>query len=623
MTLTPGSYTVTVTAPSGYLFTAANQGDDLGDSDADASGVMASTMLESGEADLTWDAGLYRPATIGDRVWRDTNGNGVQDLGESGIDGVTVTLSGTTGVGVVVNQTATTSGGGLYSFTNLAPGTYQITVTAPGGEVFTYRDITAAEVAGATDANDSDADAGGVMIATTLESGENDLTWDAGLVIPASVGDFVWEDLNGNGVQEAGEPVFANVTVELIGAGRDRTFGTADDTLATTTTNSGGIYGFTNLQPGLYRVRFTRPNGYGFTVGDAASATDATDSDVPGGVSATATTITVDLESGENDPTWDAGLYQLLSLGNRVWNDVNNNGQLDTGENGIDGVTVRLYRDLNGDGDVNDAGETTPVATTTTGNGGYYLFSGLVQGDYLAEVVLPSGYVSSTGTNGSASGLEPAPDANSNNTDSDDNGTQSGGVVRSTIVQLRPGSEPTDESDPLPATMTDPARNENSNLTVDFGLFSPARLGNLVWFDRDANGVQDGGDETGVSEVQVQLFRDDDGTLGQSAGDSLIASTTTDASGVYGFGYLIPANNYYLVFDLPTGYVRSPRDQGGNDATDSDPDQTSGVTTPITLVAGQTDLTWDAGLYQRVNLGNLVWNDVNNNGLLDSGESGD
>ncbi|WP_374710756.1 SdrD B-like domain-containing protein [Chloroflexus sp.] len=584
---------------------------------------MASTMLESGEADLTWDAGLYRPATIGDRVWRDTNGNGVQDLGESGIDGVTVTLSGTTGVGVVVNQTATTSGGGLYSFTNLAPGTYQITVTAPGGEVFTYRDITAAEVAGATDANDSDADAGGVMIATTLESGENDLTWDAGLVIPASVGDFVWEDLNGNGVQEAGEPVFANVTVELIGAGRDRTFGTADDTLATTTTNSGGIYGFTNLQPGLYRVRFTRPNGYGFTVGDAASATDATDSDVPGGVSATATTITVDLESGENDPTWDAGLYQLLSLGNRVWNDVNNNGQLDTGENGIDGVTVRLYRDLNGDGDVNDAGETTPVATTTTGNGGYYLFSGLVQGDYLAEVVLPSGYVSSTGTNGSASGLEPAPDANSNNTDSDDNGTQSGGVVRSTIVQLRPGSEPTDESDPLPATMTDPARNENSNLTVDFGLFSPARLGNLVWFDRDANGVQDGGDETGVSEVQVQLFRDDDGTLGQSAGDSLIASTTTDASGVYGFGYLIPANNYYLVFDLPTGYVRSPRDQGGNDATDSDPDQTSGVTTPITLVAGQTDLTWDAGLYQRVNLGNLVWNDVNNNGLLDSGESGD
>ncbi|WP_322494448.1 SdrD B-like domain-containing protein, partial [Chloroflexus sp.] len=621
--LVPGTYTVSVTALSGYVFTAANQGDDLGDSDADASGVMASTTLESGEEDLTWDAGLYRPASIGNYVWRDTNGNGLQDAGEAGIDGVTVTLNGATGAGVAINQTTTTAGGGLYSFTNLAPGTYQITVTAPGGERFTYRDITAAEVAGATDANDSDADASGVMIFTTLESGENDLTWDAGLVIPASLGDLVWEDLNGNGVQEAGEPGFSNVTVALIGAGRDRTFGTADDTLATTTTNGSGSYGFTDLQPGLYRVRFTRPAGYAFTVGDAAAATDATDSDVPTGVAATATTITIDLESGENDPTWDAGLYQLLSLGNRVWEDVNNNGVLDADESEIDGVQVRLYRDLNGDGDVNDSGETTPVATTTTSNGGYYLFSGLVQGDYLVEVVLPGGYVSSTGTNGSASGLyEPAPNADTNSTDSDDNGTRSGSVVRSSIVRLRPNTEPTGETDPLPGAISDPARDENSNLTVDFGLFRPASLGNLVWFDRDANGVQNGGDETGISGVTVRLYRDDDGTAGPSAGDSLIATATTNGSGIYGFNYLIPANNYYLVFDLPTGYVRSPRDQGGNDATDSDPDRTNGATALITLVAGQNDQTWDAGLYQLVNLGNRVWNDVNNNGQLDGGESG-
>ncbi|MFN3373507.1 MAG: SdrD B-like domain-containing protein, partial [Chloroflexus sp.] len=355
---------------------------------------------------------------------------------------------------------------------------------------------------------------------------------------------------------------------------------------------------------------------------DATAATDATDSDVPTSVAATATTISIDLESGENDLTWDAGVYQLLSLGNRVWEDENNNGQLDGGESGIDGVTVRLYRDLNGDGDVDDAGETTPVVTTITGNGGYYLFSGLVQGDYLVEVVLPGGYVSSTGTNGSASGLyEPAPNADTNNTDSDDNGTQSGSVVRSTIVRLRPNTEPTDETDPLPGAISDPARNENSNLTVDFGLFRPARLGDLVWFDRDANGVQNGGDETGISEVQVQLFRDADGDGQPSAGDTLIATVTTDTTGNYSFDYLIPGD-YYVVFDVPTGYVRSPQDQGGNDAIDSDPDQTSGATEVTSLSSGQTDLTWDAGLYQRVNLGNQVWNDVNNNGLLDSGESG-
>ncbi|MEF3273474.1 MAG: carboxypeptidase regulatory-like domain-containing protein, partial [Chloroflexus sp.] len=621
--LTPGSYTIRVIAPTGYSFTAANRGDDLGDSDADANGFMATTTLESGEEDLTWDAGLYRPASIGDRVWHDTNGNGIQDTGEPGLNGVNVTLNGVTGAGDSIGPiVAVTDSSGNYLFTNLVPGTYSISVTAPSGYFFTSRDITAAEIAGATDANDSDADSTGSMIATVLVSGEADLTWDAGLYLPASLGDLVWEDLNGNGVQDAGEPGMTGVNVLLIGAGRDRTFSTADDTSLSLTTNSNGLYSFTNLQPGPYRVTFTRPSGYAFTIGDALAATDATDSDVPAGTDSQATTITIDLESGETDLTWDAGLYQLLSLGNRVWNDVNNNGQIDSGEAGIDGVSVRLYQDRNGDGDVSDAGETVPIAITTTSNGGYYLFSGLVQGDYLVEIVAPSGYVSSTGVNGATSGpYEPAPDADTSATDSDDNGTQSGSVVRSTIVRLRPGSEPTNETDPLPAAINDPARNENSNLTVDFGLFRPAQLGNLVWLDRDADGVQAGGDEIGISGVQVQLFHDSDGVPGQSAGDALIGTRTTDASGIYNFTYLSPGN-YYLVFDAPAGYVRSPQDQDGDDSIDSDADRNSGVTAVFTLAAGTSDLTRDAGLYQLVNLGNRVWNDVNNNGLLDSGEAG-
>ena len=38
----------------------------------------------AGETDLTWDAGLYQKASIGDRVWLDANKNGVQDSGEAG-----------------------------------------------------------------------------------------------------------------------------------------------------------------------------------------------------------------------------------------------------------------------------------------------------------------------------------------------------------------------------------------------------------------------------------------------------------------------------------------------------------------------------------------------------------
>jgi serine-aspartate repeat-containing protein C/D/E len=53
----------------------------------DATGNAPLTNLVSGESDQTIDAGIYRPATIGDYVWRDTDGDGIQDPTESGING--------------------------------------------------------------------------------------------------------------------------------------------------------------------------------------------------------------------------------------------------------------------------------------------------------------------------------------------------------------------------------------------------------------------------------------------------------------------------------------------------------------------------------------------------------
>lgn len=51
---------------------------------------------------------------------------------------------------------------------------------------------------------------------TTLTSGENDPTWDAGLYEPAGIGDVVWYDNDRDGVQDAGETGVANVTVQLL-----------------------------------------------------------------------------------------------------------------------------------------------------------------------------------------------------------------------------------------------------------------------------------------------------------------------------------------------------------------------------------------------------------------------
>jgi len=77
-------------------------------------------------------------------------------------------------------------------------------------------------------------------------------------------------------------------------------------------------------------------------------------------------------------------------LGDKVWRDTNGNGVQDPGEPGQDGVTVTLFRD-NGNG--NQDGADTEVATTVTANGGLYLFSEFPFGDYYVEFSnLPSGY---------------------------------------------------------------------------------------------------------------------------------------------------------------------------------------------------------------------------------------
>jgi SdrD B-like domain len=142
----------------------------------------------------------------------------------------------------------------------------------------------------------------------TLASGQTNNTIDAGLYKTAALGDYVWNDANGNGIQDAGETGIVGATVKLIGAGTDGVFGTGDDvTLGTTTTGAGGIYHFTGLTPGQYQVQFVAPTGYVFTTQDVgANAFDTIDSDAN---TSTGKSQVVTLVSGQTDNTIDAGVY--------------------------------------------------------------------------------------------------------------------------------------------------------------------------------------------------------------------------------------------------------------------------------------------------------------------------
>lgn len=123
---------------------------------------------------------------------------------------------------------------------------------------------------------------------------------------------------------------------------------------------------------------------------------------------------------------------------------------------------------------------------------------------------------------------------------------------------------------------------------------APAAIGDRGWYDLDADGIQDA-DEGGATGVTVQLL---------DAAGNVLAATTTDAGGNYEFGGLAPGD-YRIEVILPAGQAFAPADQGSDDAADSDVDPATGRTIVTTLIAGEQDLTWDAGIVPPRDFGDL------------------
>ncbi|NRA48168.1 MAG: carboxypeptidase regulatory-like domain-containing protein, partial [Phaeodactylibacter sp.] len=363
--LCQGSYIVEFMTPDGFVLTPANQGnDDAIDSDAnEGTGRTDVINLTPGVNDDTNDAGIYQSTALGNFVWEDIDGDGVQDPGEPGIENVTVTLFDDNSN---LLFTTTTDANGFYDFTGLPPGAYVVVFDTPSGFEATPANQ------GGDDELDSDA-VGGQTGVITLESNQIDNSNDAGFYRSASLGDFVWEDSNANGQQDAGEPGIENVTVTLLDSN--------GNTVATTSTDASGFYEFTGLAPGNYVVQFGLPTG-DYIPTAANTGGDATDSDNVGGQ-----TGTITLASGQNDPTNDAGFYAPASIGDFVFLDENGNGLQGSGEPGVSGVTVTL-KDANGNAVTDiDGNEVFPVIT---GTDGLYSFTNLIPGDYIVNFDNPN-----------------------------------------------------------------------------------------------------------------------------------------------------------------------------------------------------------------------------------------
>jgi hypothetical protein len=201
---------------------------------------------------------------IGDFVWYDVNGNGCQDAGEPGIPGVQVSLySGACGSSGTLIATTTTDNTGHYLFSGLCAGTYQVAISAPSGYTATTpkkgcKDNTQPPY---TADRDSKCNCGGaspcITCVTLTAANPVNLNVDCGYVCNGQIGDFVWNDVNGNGCQDAGEPGIPGVQVSLYSGA----CGSVGTLIATTTTDSSGHYLFSGLCAGTYQVAITTPAG--------------------------------------------------------------------------------------------------------------------------------------------------------------------------------------------------------------------------------------------------------------------------------------------------------------------------------------------------------------------------
>ena len=178
---------------------------------------------------LVWFDMMVEPpvyAAIGDFVWEDLNENGIQDAGEPGVEGVVVHLMDCQGN---ILDEMLTDANGYYLFDMLTPGDYNIHFVLPAGYVFTGQDM------GNDDAMDSDADMQtGLTICTTLEGGETDLTWDAGIYMPVMEGCTrtigYWKNWGGFGPQD--NVVSQYLPIWLGTAGGDKSIAVTDSVIA-------------------------------------------------------------------------------------------------------------------------------------------------------------------------------------------------------------------------------------------------------------------------------------------------------------------------------------------------------------------------------------------------------
>lgn len=484
-----------------------------GDPDGDSDSVSELFVLAPGDVVLIQDFGYNDPSAydIGNLVYIDSNVDANYTIGEPTVPGVSVALiddtnsNGIWDIGEIPIATDITDNNGGYLFTGVGSGDYIVAITDT--------DNTLSNMI-----NSNDPDGGNDGYSAVQIISFNNLVQDFGYIpighttTNGMIGDYVFLDADRNNALSTDDSGIEGVTVNL--------YDNTSSLVATTLTNSSGLYVFGGLNPDTYTVEIdvnTLPSGLTNSVDPDGGSTDES---------------VVVLTTGEINLDQDFG-YQSIqdnTISGTLWRDIDANGTLDESSPlYFPNVTVVL-KDANGQ----------VIAEKTTDSAGNFSFDGIPDGTFTVDITddleILNGFWKSNGTT-----------PNANNNSQQDTYT----------VSVSGGS--TDE-------------------TADFGYYIDlASLGNRVWLDNNNNGLQDIG-ETGMPSTVVNL------QINYPGGVVLNTNTMTDSDGYYTFKNLLMDEDYNAgggganpiytlsITSLPTNFLATVGDvnSNGNDLEDSD-----------------------------------------------------
>ncbi|QDV70329.1 Serine-aspartate repeat-containing protein F precursor [Rosistilla carotiformis] len=321
-------------------------------------------------------------ADISGYKWHDVNFDGAWDAGEVGLNGWEIYLDldndGTFDEGIEPITTTAFDGthDGAYSFTGLAAGSYTVREIVPEGwkqrypgAAFNFQHVVAIDPPN------------GLRHVSDFEVTESA---NFGNWRPQVIG-YKWDDIDGDGVWDDDEP---GLNDWIIYVDRDRDGQLDADEPRFTTQNDGeddGAFWFDGLEVGDHLLREILPDDWVQTY--------------PGNATDWGHEITISTDPnaqiigrfGEEEAP-NFGNSQIDILGHK-WNDVDGDGVWDDDESGLNGWTI--YLDLDRDGNFDSTGddpEPSFVTTNHRGQDGVYYFSGLEPGEYLVREVDRDGW---------------------------------------------------------------------------------------------------------------------------------------------------------------------------------------------------------------------------------------